>query len=641
MLRISRIFGRFIKICISGLLLLGLALAILCLVLAVDMPDTSDLLRATKSNEIVIVANDGSILAQTGSGGLTVAVEELPPHLTQAVLATEDRRFYSHFGMDVFGFARALIANIRAGRIVQGGSTITQQLAKNLWLTPERSVVRKLKELILAIWLETRFEKDQILTLYLNRVYLGAGSYGVEAASQRYFGKSARSVTLSEAVMLAGLLKAPSRYAPTSNIRLARKRSADVLDNMVEAGYLSRRRAAVAKRIRIRLAKSATPTSAHGYFVDWVVAQIPLFVGRLDNGIVVETTFDPKMQTTASSVLEQALAKHGKKRAVGQGALIAFALDGAIRAMVGGRSYKTSQYNRAVQARRQPGSAFKPIVFLAALETGLKPESTFHDAPLEIDGWRPRNFDGNFAGRVTVQKALAKSINTIAVKVAKYVGPKKIIATARRLGITAKLTPDLSLALGASEVSLFEMTAAYLPFANGGFGVFPYGIKRIHTRDGKTLYERTGDTLGQVIDERHVSWMDQMLTTAVRNGTGHRARIKGREIAGKTGTSQDYRDGWFIGYTADLVAGVWLGNDNNKSTKLVTGGQLPATIWQNFAERAYSGQIAHRLPKKTSTRPHSARETKSFLDKVADFLSTRELTGTLDPGRPSWDYDGE
>ncbi|MEE2687919.1 MAG: PBP1A family penicillin-binding protein [Pseudomonadota bacterium] len=636
MLRIARILMLLMKFSVSGLLLLALACAILFLILAPDMPDTNNLFSSTRSNEIIILARDGSALAQTGTSARLVAIEKMPAHLPQAVLATEDRRFYKHFGMDVIGFARALIANIRAGRVVQGGSTITQQLAKNLWLTPERSIVRKLKELILAVWLEARLKKRQILTLYLNRVYLGAGSYGVEAASRRYFGKSARSINLSEAALLAGLLKAPSRYAPTNNLRRAKQRAADVLDNMVAAGYLSRRQAEAAKRTPIRLAKPVTQTSAEGYFIDWVVTQIPFFVGRIDGDIIVETTLDPKMQTSAEVALNQALARHGKKRSVGQGALIAFAPDGAIRAMIGGRSYKTSQYNRAVQARRQPGSAFKPIVFLAGLEGGLRPESKFRDAPVEIDGWRPRNFDGKFTGLVTVEHALAKSINTVAVKVAKEAGPKKIIATARRLGITADLSPDLSLALGASEVSLFEMTAAYLPFANGGFGVFPYGIKRIRTTDGRSLFVRTGDTLGQVIDSRHVGWMNRMLIAAVRHGSGHRARLKDREVAGKTGTSQGYRDGWFIGYSANFVAGVWLGNDDNKPTKSVTGGQLPASIWQDFATRSSSRQTARRLPKEMTVAPYTARKSRSFLETVKSFFHKHVSSPKLDSERPPW-----
>ena len=377
MRRVSRITKFFVKFCAGGLILLGIAWALLFLTLAPDLPDAEELLQATSRAEIVILARDGSALARTGRGARMITVAELPAHLPQAVLATEDRRFYRHFGMDVIGFARALVANIHAGRVVQGGSTITQQLAKNLWLTPERSIIRKLKELMLAVWLEARLEKRQILALYLNRVYLGAGSYGVEAAARRYFGKSARAVTLSEAALLAGLLKAPSRYAPTNDLRRARERAAEVLDNMVEAGYLTRQRAAAAKRVPTRLAKSAKPNAESGYFVDWIEMQIPLFIGRIDEGIVVRTTLDSALQSSASQSISRALTKHGKKRAVGQGALVAFAPNGAIRAMVGGRSYKASQFNRAVQALRQPGSAFKPIVYLAAMEDGLRPGSKF------------------------------------------------------------------------------------------------------------------------------------------------------------------------------------------------------------------------------------------------------------------------
>ena len=410
---------------------------------------------------------------------------------------------------------------------------------------------------------------------------------------------------------------------------------------MVDAGYLSQRRAKSVKRTPIRHTKSATPTAAHGYFVDWVEAQMPLLVGRIDGGIIVETTLDPKMQARAVTVIKRALTKHGEKRSVGQGALIAFAPDGAIRAMVGGRSYKTSQYNRAVQARRQPGSAFKPVVFLAALESGLRPESTFRDAPIEIDGWRPRNFDEKFVGTVTIEHALAQSINTVAVRVAKRVGPEKIIATARRLGITTELSPDLSLALGASEVSLFELTAAYLPFSNGGFGVYPYGIKRIRTNDGKTLYNRSGDTLGEVIDLHRVGWMNRMLAAVVRDGTGRRAHLNGHEVAGKTGTSQDYRDGWFIGYSKDFVAGVWLGNDDNKPTRRVTGGQLPATIWRDFAASVLSSKATHASPKETTVTPPAARNTGSLLDKIANFLSKKPPHLRPTSERPSWDDDNE
>ena len=615
---------------------MGLAWALLFLVLAPDLPDTSGLFHNSINPEVIILARDGSALSRTGGNAKIVAVEELPIHLPQAVLATEDRRFYRHFGMDVIGFARALLANIRAERIVQGGSTITQQLAKNLWLTPERSIIRKLKELMLAIWLEARLEKREILTLYLNRVYLGAGSFGVEAASRRYFGKSARHVTLSEAALLAGLLKAPSRYAPTNDLPRARRRAAEVIDNMVEAGFLKERQATAAKRAPARLAKSAVSSGdGNGYFVDWIETQIPLFVGRVDAGLIVETTLDPTTQGFAESSLVQTLKRHGKSRAVSQGAVIAFAPDGAVQAMVGGRSYKLSQFNRALQARRQPGSAFKAIVYLAGLEEGLRPNSTYKDAPINIDGWRPKNFDGKYAGKVTIERALAKSINTVAVKVAKRVGPKKIIATARRLGITAPLSADLSLALGTSEVSLFEMSAAYIPLANGGTGVFPYGIARIRTTDGQVLYQRSGSSLGRLIESRQVGQMNRMLYAAVTDGTGRRARLKGREVAGKTGTSQDYRDGWFIGYSADMVAGVWVGNDNNKPTKRVSGGQLPATIWQNFVSRANTGQTARALPRGKTEIEESSPPTAgmgTLLDEISSFFSKAgALKGSEDP----------
>jgi penicillin-binding protein 1A len=629
--RVTKVFKFLLKLCIGGLLLMGLVWSVLFLILAPDLPNTSNLFHNSINPEVIILAQDGSAISRTGGNTKIVLLEELPVHLVQAVLATEDRRFYRHFGMDMVGFARALLANVRAGRVVQGGSTITQQLAKNLWLTPERSIIRKLKELMLAIWLEARLEKQEILTLYLNRVYLGAGSYGVEAASRRYFGKSIRNVTLSEAALLAGLLKAPSRYAPTNDLPRARRRAATVIDNMVEAGFLKKQQAKVAKRTPAQLAKTAISSNGgNGYFVDWIETQIPLFVGRVDAGIIVETTLNPVAQNFANSALVRTLKRHGKSRAVSQGAVIAFAPDGAVQAMVGGRSYKESQFNRALQARRQPGSAFKAIVYLAGLENGLQPNSTFEDAPINIDGWRPKNFNGKYAGKVTIERALARSINTVAVRVARRVGPKKIISTARRLGITAPLSNNLTLALGTSEVSLFEMSAAYIPLANGGTGVFPYGIDRIRTTDGQVLYQRSGNSLGRLIEPKHVGQMNRMLSAAMTDGTGRGARLKGRDVAGKTGTSQDYRDGWFIGYSADMVAGVWVGNDNNKPMKRVTGGQLPATIWRDFFSQSNTGQTARALPRDYTQTEKSSLPTEStntLLNEISSFFSKGTRAG--------------
>ena len=613
---------KFVRWLTIGIVLLGLAWASLFLIFAPDLLETEKLFRQSVGAEVVVLARDGSVLSRKG-GADQIAIRHLPAYLPQAVIATEDRRFYQHFGLDVIGLARAALANLKAGRVVQGGSTITQQLAKNLWLTPERTFIRKLKELMLAIWLEARLHKREILNLYLNRVYLGAGSYGIESASQRYFGKSARTVSLSEAALLAGLLKAPSRYAPTNNLKMSRQRAAVVLDNMVEAGYLSKPAAAQAKRAPTRLTRTGPRDGGSGYFVDWVETQIPLFIGRVDGGIIVETTLDPLTQRSAEAALSKTLKQNRKTRRVSQGALIAFDTLGGIRAMVGGHSYRKSQFNRTVQAQRQPGSAFKPVVYLAALESGLTRNRKFKDGPININGWRPKNFDGQYAGYVTMETALARSINTVAVRISQLLGTERIIQTARRLGITSVLSSDLSIALGTSAVSLFEITAAYLPFANGGTGVYPFGIQRIRSKSGSILYERSTSSLGRIVNSQHVGQMNKMLTTAVKSGTGRKAQVKNRFVAGKTGTSQNYRDSWFIGYTADFVAGIWLGNDDNSPTKRVTGGLLPADTWRRFVTAASANRLVNPPPVPDTRADSSKGATGGFQDilkEVRNFL---------------------
>ena len=605
-----------------GILFLGVAWAALFFIFTPDLLKTEKLFRKPVGAEVVVLARDGSVLSRKGGAG-QIAIRHLPAYLPQAVIATEDRRFYQHFGIDVIGLARAALANLKAGRVVQGGSTITQQLAKNLWLTPERTFTRKLKELMLAIWLEARLQKQEILNLYLNRVYLGAGSYGVESASQRYFGKSARAVTLSEAALLAGLLKAPSRYAPTNNLNRSRRRAATVLDNMVEAGYLLPSAAERVKRSPTKLTKTGLRSKSFGYFVDWIETQIPLFIGRVDDGIVVETTLDPLIQQSAETALSKTLTQNRKTRRVNQGALIAFDKVGSIRAMVGGHSYRKSQFNRTIQARRQPGSAFKTVVYLAALEAGLSRHQKFKDGPININGWQPKNFDGKYAGYVTMETALARSINTVAVRIAELLGTERIIKTARRLGITSSLSSDLSIALGTSSVSLFEITAAYLPFANGGTGVYPFGIQRIKSKAGKIIYERSASSLGSIVESRHVEQMNKMLTTAVTKGTGRKAQVKNYTVAGKTGTSQDYRDSWFIGYTEDLVAGIWLGNDDNSPTKRVTGGLLPADMWQRFVNDASAHMLVSPQPitdKNVDASNNATGGLQDLLNEVRDFF---------------------
>ncbi len=554
-----------------------------------DLPDAGQLGAVERTPTVTLVGSEGGEIARFGDlYSRPVQLAELPPALIQAVLATEDRRFYDHFGLDLIGASRAAVVNLRSGRIEQGGTTITQQLAKNVFLSPERTIKRKVQETLLALWLERKFSKDEILTLYLDRVYLGAGAYGFDAAARRYFGKPAAKVSLSEAAMLAGLLKAPSRYSPSRDLARARARAAQVLDNMVAAGYLGPAQARAAKRRPAGLVSPPRRGRGARYFADWVLEQVPRYLGHTRRDLVVVTTLDKRLQGAAESALGDALSKHGARLDVSQAALVALAPDGAVRAMVGGRSYAESQFNRATQARRQPGSAFKLFVYLAGLEAGLTPDHVMRDEPVRIGDWQPRNYAGTYSGEVTLRQALAGSINTVAVKVAERAGRGRVIKAARRLGLTAKLEPHPSLALGAAEVTLMELTTAYAPLANGGMGVWAHAITEIRDGLGEVLYRRRGSGLGRVIAARELAQLNDMLGAAIEEGTAKAARL-GRPAAGKTGTSQDFRDAWFIGYTADFVAGVWVGNDDAAPMKRVTGGGLPALVWRDFMTAAHAG----------------------------------------------------
>ncbi len=571
---------------------------------AMTLPDTSGLYDVAHTPSLSILAADGEALSHRGDllGG-RVALADMPSYLPEAVIATEDERFYWHFGIDPIGLFRALYQNYRAGTVVQGGSTITQQLAKNVFLKPDRTIERKIKEMLLAIWLEARYSKAQILTLYLNRVYFGGGAYGVEGASERYFKKSARELTLSEAAMLAGLLKAPSHYSPTNDLALARSRAHIVLDNMVRAGYITAAQAAAANAHPASL-EGYSASGSINYFVDWVADVLPGFAGEPNTDLVVRTTIDPDMQRVAEDVVAKIMTTEGAKVGATQVALVAMTPDGAVRAMVGGRSYAQSQFNRAVQARRQPGSAFKPFVYLTAMEHGLTPETIRVDRPVSYGGWSPSNYSGRFEGEMTLRHALAESVNTVAVQVAQEVGVQNIIRTAHRLGIQETLPPNLSLALGTCDVNLLELTAAYAAFANGGSGVIPHGIDEVTTRDGDQIYQRAGSGLGSVMSATALSEMNNMLQAVMQEGTGRKATLADRPDAGKTGTSQDYRDAWFMGFTHDLVVGVWVGNDNRAPMKKVTGGGLPATIWHEFMVRTQTGIPVADLP--GSYRPQLA-----------------------------------
>ena len=550
-----------------------------------DLPDTEHLTGPETPLAITVLAADGSEVATVGEmWGELIPAEEMAPVLLQAVLAIEDRRFFTHGGIDAFGVIRAAWQNAVEGRVVAGGSTISQQVAKLVFLSPERSVKRKIQEAMLAFWLEREFTKQEILTIYLNRAYFGAGAYGVDAAARRYFGRSAHDLDVAQAAMIAGLLKAPSRYSPANDLKLARQRAGLVVDAMVDAGFLTESEGKAAKaRVEIL---SVAPRSGPpaGYFVDWVRKQAPSYVGRDHGALRVFTSLDPARQRAAQAALTEALAAQGKSRKIGQGALVAMDENGAVRAMVGGRDYSKSVFNRATQARRQPGSAFKTVVYLAAIEAGLQPDDTIEDAPITVAGWSPRNYDGEYRGPVTVREGFARSINSVAVRVGLRAGVNRVRETARRLGIESTLPADASIALGTGEVTLLELTSAYVALANGGARALPHGIVEIRNRAGDVLYRRAGSGAGRAADGAAVAAMRDLLGAAVAQGTGRAARLpQGLGPAyGKTGTSQKFRDAWFVGWAGGLAAGVWLGNDDGSAMDEVTGGGYPAEIWRRF-----------------------------------------------------------
>ena len=581
---------------------------------AYDLPSTDKALEVTRRPAVTLLAHDGSKMASLGDlQGRAVNVKDLPIYLPHAVISTEDRRFYNHSGIDLIGVARAMAINLKAGRVVQGGSTISQQAAKNLFLTPDRTFKRKYQELLLAFWLEQKFTKDQILTIYLNRVYLGSGTYGVDAAARKYFSVPATKLTVFQAAIIAGLLKAPSRLNPRTDIKAAISRGKVVLANMVAAGYLTEVAARRAAKSNLRSTHNHPAQKIGRYFVDWISEQVRGFIGPQSGDVTVQTTFDARLQARVEHQIERYLAQNSKRYGVSQGAAIVMSPEGAVRAMVGGRNYQKSQFNRATQARRQPGSVFKPIVYLTGLENGLLPESQFKDSALSINGWKPRNYDGKYHGEMSLKEALSRSINTIAVKVSEHVGRGNVVKTAKRLGITAPLTTSPSLALGTSGVSLIEMTGAFAVLANGGHGIWPFGVEQIKNFSGRVLYRRQGGGTGRIIERRYVKAMDDMLGEVIRTGTGKKAQLQ-RWAAGKTGTSQSFRDAWFIGYTRQYVTGVWLGNDNDAPMKKITGGGLPAIIWQQIMNDAYGDKVVGKRPRVVRVKPQT--KEKSFWDKL-------------------------
>jgi penicillin-binding protein 1A len=583
---------------------------------AYTLPDISGIGEIEKRPSMVLQTRDGTRFSTYGDlYGDMMPIEAMPDNIKQAVLATEDSHFYSHFGINPISLIRAAWVNYEAGRVVQGGSTITQQLAKNLFLTPERTLGRKIRETLLAFWLEAQYSKDEILALYLNRMYFGSGTYGIDAASRKYFSHPATELTTAEAAMLAGLLKAPSYYAPTRNLDRAQDRASVVLARMVDEEYLS---AAEADKIRANpavLNNASRDFRNVRYFADWVVSEVQAYIGRTDKDLIITTTLDLAMQGDAERAIEARLKAEGPKMGVAQGAFVAMSPDGAVQAMVGGRSYADSVFNRATVARRQPGSVFKTIVYAAAFENGLSPDDIFNDGPVNIDGWQPENYTRLYNGNMSLREAYARSINTVAVRVTERVGRDKVASMAKNLGLTGNFPLHPSISLGTNEVSLLEMTAANAVIANGGHAVLPYGVLEIREKDGPVLYSRQTSGQGRIISASTINKMQDVMTATIKWGTG-KAANPGFAAAGKTGTTQDYRDAWFIGFTPDLVAGVWFGNDDGSATKRVNGSNLPAVTWKDFITHSETSQAI------AFNRQEEENTGESLWDKIVRAFSS-------------------
>jgi penicillin-binding protein 1A len=591
-------------------------------VFAYGLPDTSKLYQVQRQPSISYLDRSGGLVAVRGSQfAPPVNLDELPPYVPAAFVAIEDRRFYHHFGFDPIGMARMVVVDISRRRFAQGASTITQQLARNLFLSPDQTIRRKVQELILAVWLETKFSKKEILALYLNRVYFGAGAYGIEAASQRYFNVPASKLTVGEAALLAGLMKGPSRYSPLSDTARAERRATVVLDQMVETKAITSAQRDNAFAQPVRVSRTLASQRAQ-YFVDWVDAEVRSILGKskddvLQQDLVVETTIDLPIQADAERAVQTLTAPDAVARGVQQAALVALDGEGRVRAYVGGVDYNDSQFDRASDARRQAGSAFKPFVYLTAMEAGRTPDTPVVDEPIKIGNWEPHNFTNRYLGPITLQTALAQSINTVAARLANEVGTQNVARTAHRLGITSPIQTDPSMALGAVEVSPLEMAQAYSAFDNGGYGVTAYGIERIRTASGKVLYDHSvaKPTRVQVIANPSLGYMIQMMRQVLISGSGAGARIPGYDLAGKTGTTSDYKDAWFVGYTGGFATAVWVGKDNNTPMKAVTGGTFPARIWKAFMSGALPRLQVSAIP---GGEPAAPAQPES--DAIGDLL---------------------
>jgi penicillin-binding protein 1A len=588
-----------ISLAVAFLLLCGLVLYAVA-----TLPIAGGLQVEPTQSAVTIESAKGEAFATRGVfKGDKLTAPDLPPHLAQAIIAIEDRRFYQHSGVDIRGILRAGWRNSQAGGAREGGSTITQQLARLMFLSPERTFRRKTQEALLAIWLEGQLTKEEILLRYLNTAYFGAGAYGVDAAAKRYFGKKASELTLAESAMLAGLVRAPSQLAPTRNFGGAKERQETVLQAMVDTKAISAADAETARAQKVNLRTPPETPPGSNYFVDMVAGDLRRVLGSSSGDLTLRTTLNLELQRLAEGVIERRLEQEGAKKKISQAALVALGKDGAVLALVGGRDYETSQFNRATQAKRQPGSLFKLFVYLTALQRGYTPQSVVVDRPTQIGEWEPQNYSGGFRGSMSLRNAFANSVNTIAVQLSDEVGIPAVIDTAKRMGVQSPLPAVPSLALGSAEVTLMDMTRAFGSVAAGVQSIEPYSIRSIAGNSQQALYTKPNagaEVSGQLGASR--AMMLELLQAVVNEGTGKAARIPNVAVAGKTGTTQEYRDAWFIGFTPDIIVGVWAGNDDNTPTNRVTGGDLPANIWRDFVSRALPvisrppAQVARRNP---------------------------------------------
>ena len=610
----------------AGLLLaylLGMAVLGVLAQLSGDLPDASRLWQQNRPPSIQVVDRVGrDLLVRGANAQAPVPVMDLPPHVRQSVLATEDRRFYAHSGVDPYSLARAMWTNVRAGRVRQGGSTLTQQLTKNVFLTPDQTVGRKLREMMIAVWLERQFSKDELLRMYLSRSYFGGGAWGLEAASDLYFGKPPTELDLSEAAMLAGLLKAPSQLYPVAHYERAHTRMQVVLRGMARQDLLAD---GVLERALAAAPDVSAPTDGvpAQYAVDWIWPELERRVGVPNRDMVVRLSLDAELQQAAHDAV---VAHLDAARGATQGALVLLDDTGAVLAMVGGADYQTSQFNRATDMRRQPGSSFKPVVYLAAVRAGASPWDEVVDEAVVIDGWAPENFTGDVSGaRVRLEDALARSLNTVAVRVSEDVGRERVVAAADSLGLSG-LQPFASLALGAQGVPVVDMARAYQPFASGGYQAEAHALLSVSTSEGTPLFDRAPEAQVRVIDGPELRLMNRMLVRSVAHGTGRRAQVSGRDVAGKTGTTNDNRDAWFVGYAPGLSMAVWVGDDANTPMQGVTGGQIPASIFADVMGAALQDRPLARLPQ--APEPDWAirqAEFSAMLDRLASGVSGAEV----------------